>query len=155
MLINPNNPTGSYFTKKQLHVMLTEFSFCENIILDESFIHFAYESDSLDMVSFYDLVDDNPNLIIVKSMSKDFGVAGVRIGYAVMREETVAKFLSTGYLWNSNGIAEYFVNLYQENSFRRTYEAERKRYIKDTQSFYRDLTDIQGIVCYPSQANFS
>ena len=154
VIINPNNPTGFYFTKSEINLILDELKFCENIILDESFIHFAYEDNDLDMVDYYGLIEKYPNLIIVKSMSKDFGVAGIRIVYAVMPEKRVNAFLESGYLWNSNGIAEYFIDLYTRDGFRDEYEVERKRYIQDTQIFYKELTNIEGISCYQSKANF-
>ena len=59
-------------------------------------------------------------------MSKDFGIAGIRSGYAVMNKAIVKDFLEKGYLWNSNGLAEYFFNLYKDEDFRSIYEIERK-----------------------------
>ncbi len=154
IIINPNNPTGFYFKKHEIVRILEELSFCKNIILDESFIHFAYEDDSLEMINYYDLITDYPNLIIVKSMSKDFGIAGIRSGYSVMDKRIVKKFLSQGFLWNSNGLAEYFFNLYRDNDFRLSYEIERKKYIEEIKVFHKYLRKIDGIKCIPTFANF-
>tara|TARA_Y100000768_G_scaffold388808_1_gene387367 strand:+ start:3793 stop:4965 length:1173 start_codon:yes stop_codon:yes gene_type:complete len=154
VIVNPNNPTGTYLNKSQIIKILDEFKFCENIILDESFVHFAYENESLDMIDYYDLTEKYKNLIIIKSMSKDFGVAGIRIGYAVMDPKKVKRFLSKGYLWNSNGIAEYFLNIYNDKEFKKRYEIERKRYINDTIKFYDDLKSIKNISCIPTLSNF-
>ena len=154
VLINPNNPTGFYFKKDEVIYILDELSCCENIVLDESFIHFAYEDDDLELINYYDLVEKYQNLIIIKSMSKDFGIAGIRSGYAVMNKATVKDFLEKGYLWNSNGLAEYFFNLYKDEDFRSIYEIERKRYIEETKLFYESLSKINGIKCIPSHANF-
>lgn len=154
LLINPNNPTGSYISKSDVKKIIEECDFCENIILDESFIHFAYEDSSLDLVNYYDWVNHYSNLIIIKSMSKDFGIAGIRVGYAVMDKVKVANFLENGYLWNSNGLAEYFLNLYGNKDFLDKYENVRKEYINETKKFLEDLKTIKNMNTFPSKANF-
>jgi histidinol-phosphate/aromatic aminotransferase/cobyric acid decarboxylase-like protein len=53
-------------------------------LLDESFIHFAFENDQMDPLSYVDMVLKYPNVVTIKSMSKDFGIAGIRAGYAIM-----------------------------------------------------------------------
>ena len=82
------------------------------MIVDESFIDFACEGNGYAYWSVADEVRRFPNLMVVKSMSKDFGVAGIRAGYAVMAPERVRTLLDNGYLWNSSGLAEYFFDLY-------------------------------------------
>lgn len=154
LLINPNNPTGSYISKSDVKKIIEECDFCENIILDESFIHFAYEDSSLDLVNYYDWVNHYRNLIIIKSMSKDFGIAGIRVGYAVMDKAKVNNFLENGYLWNSNGLAEYFLNLYGSQGFLDKYEKVRKEYINETKKFLEDLKTIKNMNTFPSKANF-
>lgn len=101
----------------KLKRLLGELSFVENIILDTSFIHFAYEDDKLDLVNLEELCKEFKNLIIIKSMSKDFGIAGIRIGYGVMNEDKVNALLENGYLWNTSGIGEYFLRLYVRRIF--------------------------------------
>ena len=67
--------------------------YLDNFILDESFIHFAYEDLDLSQVSFAPLIKKYKNLSIVKSMSKDFGIAGIRCGYGIMSEDKVKNLL--------------------------------------------------------------
>ena len=98
VIINPNNPNGGYLTRSELEHILKNISDVKNIIIDESFIHFAYEDDSLNINSATDLFDLHSNLIIIKSMSKDFGIAGIRAGYAVMSEDKVSSLLENGFL---------------------------------------------------------
>jgi histidinol-phosphate/aromatic aminotransferase/cobyric acid decarboxylase-like protein len=154
VIINPNNPTGNYIYKKDLVKILDELSFVENIIIDESFIHFAFEDDLYNEITLSKLVSTYKNLYIVKSMSKDFGIAGIRAGYAIMAEDKVQVLLKNGYLWNSNGLAEHFFRLYCRPDFVEKYQILRKKYIKETQKFIKDIEKVPRIKVYSSTANF-
>lgn len=154
ILINPNNPDGGYISYNELKKIITELNWVENIIIDESFIHFAYEDDELTMKSIVNEVIDKDNVIIIKSMSKDFGIAGLRCGYAVMSKNRVEDLLSNGYLWNSNGIAEYFFQLYSRKDFLLSYDIVRKKYINESKVFFDRLLELENIKIYPSRANF-
>lgn len=154
VLINPNNPTGNLLKMKDIRRIVDEFSYIDTILLDESFIHFAFEDDSCEYVSSAGLVNQFDNLIIIKSMSKDFGVAGLRVGYGIMSDQRVIDLLGNGFLWNSNGLAEYFIKVYAEEGFRAGYEPLRIRFIRETQDFYRDMAAMEIGKVYPTQANF-
>jgi histidinol-phosphate/aromatic aminotransferase/cobyric acid decarboxylase-like protein len=154
VLINPNNPTGNYILKADLVRILKELSFVDNIIIDESFIHFAFEDEFYSEVTLSKLINDYKNLYIVKSMSKDFGIAGIRAGYAIMDEKKVNELLKNGYLWNSNGLAEHFFRLYSQEDFIKNYQIARKRYIEETQKFIIEISKVNNIKVYPSSANF-
>lgn len=155
ILINPNNPDGGYTSYKNLKKIIFELqNVVENIIIDESFIHFAYENNKLELKSIVPLISTIKNLTVIKSMSKDFGIAGIRCGYAIMQKERVKHLLSNGYLWNINGLAEYFFRLYTRIDFLEKYEIVRKRYIRDSQLFISELAEINNIKVYPTRANF-
>ncbi len=156
VLINPNNPNGGYFNFQTLQLILKEATRMgvETIILDESFIHFAYEDKDFNLIDTSNLISAYHNLIILKSMSKDFGVAGIRAGYAIMNQERVKTLLDTGFLWNSNGFAEYFFRLYSRKDFIEDYNKVRIKYIKETILFIENLKKIDKIKVYPSYANF-
>ncbi|KAB1153278.1 histidinol-phosphate aminotransferase family protein [Tenacibaculum aiptasiae] len=154
ILINPNNPNGDYLNREKVIDLL---EFCKNldcVILDESFVHFAYESDDLDLMNYYDLINTYNNLVIIKSMSKDFGIAGVRAGYGIMSKERVENLTKSSYLWNISGLASYFFDLYSQKKFREEYDVVRKKYIMNTLMFRSELSGIKGIKIYPSKANF-
>lgn len=154
VLINPNNPDGGYIPFEDIKYLLGELKDVENIILDESFIHFAIEEEDR-FKSAAKLINSFSNLIVVKSMSKDFGIAGIRAGYAVMNSAKVDLLLKNGYLWNLSGLAEYFFKIYGQDDFWEKYERARIKYIKKTQKFVRTLSEIEGIKTYPSWANFA
>ena len=88
-------------------------------------------------------------------MSKDFGIAGIRAGYGIMSKEKVEKLLQNGYLWNLNGLSEYFFKLYARPDFLKDYEQVRKKYIIDAQDFFKKLNEIPQIKIYSSFANFA
>ncbi|WP_337176569.1 histidinol-phosphate transaminase [Paludisphaera sp.] len=155
VLINPNNPDGGYIPHARLLAMLEELRDVPNVLVDESFIHFACEGEGFDYFTLTREVERFPNLMVVKSMSKDFGVAGIRAGYAVMSPGRVKALLDTGYLWNSSGLAEYFFDLYSRPEFQSDYERKRVHYVRHSRRFFKALTRLPGVHVYPTHANFA
>ena len=155
IIINPNNPNGDYLPLDSMREILRNLAEVENVIIDESFIHFAFENADFTPISYISLFKEFPNVILLKSMSKDFGIAGIRAGYAIMQKSKIDKLLKNGYLWNSNGLSEYFFRIYGTKDFRDKYEIVRKKYIVQTQQFFSNLAKIQGLKVYPSKANFA
>ncbi len=155
VIVNPNNPNGDYISLENITLILKELSFLTNIIIDESFIHFAYEDADFSMINTYNLLKQYPNLIVIKSLAKDFGIAGLRVGYAIMSEDKVSSLLATGYQWNIGGFANYFYRLYSRNDFSHAYDIVRKKYIMNTLMFINELSRIPEIKVYPSKANFA
>jgi histidinol-phosphate/aromatic aminotransferase/cobyric acid decarboxylase-like protein len=155
VLINPNNPDGGYIPHAAMVELLEELRDVPNVIVDESFIHFACEGNGFTYLSVADEVRRFPNLMVVKSMSKDFGVAGIRAGYAIMDPARVRTLLDNGYLWNSSGLAEYFFDLYSRPDFQERYERERIRFIRNSRRFFAALSKTEGLRVYPTQANFA
>lgn len=155
LIINPNNPNGGYIPYDTLHECLAKLRHLESIIIDESFLHFSYEDSSLALINYTKLVEEFSNVVLIKSMSKDFGVAGLRAGYGVMAKERVETLLHNGYLWNVNGLSEFFFSLFGDDWFLQQYERVRKSYIIQTQKFFKHLGQINAIKTYPSKANFA
>jgi len=155
VIINPNNPTGGYLKRQELRYLVENLKEIENIVIDESFMHFAFEDKNYSLLSAVGLSKEFSNVIVIKSMSKAFGIAGIRAGYAVMDKRKVEKLLKNGYLWNIGGLAEYFFQLYKKSGFVREYESVRKKYIYDTQMFFDELSGIEELKVYPSKANFA
>jgi len=155
VILNPNNPNGFYLKKAEIEEILEKTKYVENVIIDESFIHFAYENLEFSQISSEDLISRYQNLVIIKSMSKDFGIAGIRAGYAVMNSTRVDHLLKNGYLWNVSGLANYFFKIYTDNDFIKKYDIARKKYIMNTMMFLKELETIKYIHVYPSKANFA
>jgi len=153
VLINPNNPNGGFVDLSGIEMILKRTKGIENVILDQSFLHFTDMGDSLDK-DLALLTESYPNLVIIKSMSKDFGIAGIRAGYGIMNTHRRNALLSRGMLWNSNGIAEYFYRLFVKEDFQERYVIERSRYNEITKKFFKSLLTIEGIKVISGNANF-
>jgi histidinol-phosphate/aromatic aminotransferase/cobyric acid decarboxylase-like protein len=153
-VINPNNPNGGYVPTASMQKLLEAFSDLELVILDESFIDFAYEDEQRHRRTLAAEAAKMPNVMLVKSMSKDFGIAGVRAGYAIMSAERVRALLSNGYLWNIGGLTEFFFRLFAEDGFQDQYVAARLRYLAEAVRFFDALKHVDGLRAYSTKANF-
>ncbi|MDO8594400.1 MAG: histidinol-phosphate transaminase [bacterium] len=152
VIINPNNPDGGLIQANDLHLLLKKLRGVETVIVDESFIHFAGTS-GVHRGCGHLMSTELPNLVVIKSLSKDFGIAGLRLGYAVMSEARVSALLERGYLWNVSGFGEYFLDLLNNKTFLKEYEQARLRAIRERDDFFAALQKVKGIKVYPSKAN--
>jgi len=152
VLINPNNPDGSIIEKKDLIKILTSLKNLNNIIIDESFIDFT--SDDPEKFSLMKEYSKFKNLIIIRSLAKDFGLPGIRIGFSIMSEEKVNKLYESGFLWNINGFAEYFYKIYSTPKFKNQYANLRKKYYHELKDFKKKLESLPNLTIYDSKANF-
>lgn len=148
VLVNPNNPTGTLVSKNDVIKIHKSLNEKQVLIVDESFIDFANEDASIEKYAI-----KHDNLIIIRSLSKDFGIAGLRLGYAVMPEDLIQVYMNNGFLWNSNGIAYFFTELISNKEFQKKYEKAKKDYNDARNDFYQELVDL-GLDVIPSQANF-
>lgn len=153
-LINPNNPNGGYVPSADMHKLLEAFKELELVILDESFVDFAYEDEQRSRRSLAVEAANMPHVMLVKSMSKDFGIAGLRAGYAVMSPQRVEALLSNGFLWNISGLCEFFFRLFAEQQFQLEYGLARLRYLDEASDFFLSLGEIESLRAYPTKANF-
>ena len=149
VLISPNNPEGGHLSFAILKKLLDSLKSVQTVIIDESFIHFTARK----IESTSRLVLKYRNLVVLKSLSKDFGVAGLRLGYAAMSEKRVDELLARGYLWNVSGFGEYFLDLINKKEFLKEYEKARLLCIKERDEFFTVLSRIKGLKVYPSKAN--
>jgi histidinol-phosphate/aromatic aminotransferase/cobyric acid decarboxylase-like protein len=95
------------------------------------------------------------NLIVIRSLSKDFGIAGLRLGYAVCDPKINEKIFSKyGLCWNINGFAQFFLELFSNEEFQNNYQIAREKYLTGRTEFYEELKTLKNIVVYESHANF-
>jgi histidinol-phosphate/aromatic aminotransferase/cobyric acid decarboxylase-like protein len=153
-LINPNNPNGGYVPNHAMRELLRAFADLELVILDESFVDFAYEDEDRGRRSLAADVAELPNVMLVKSMSKDFGIAGVRAGYAIASPDRIRDLVSNGYLWNISGLAEFFFRLFTDPEFQAAYDSVRLRYLDEAIPFFEALEDVDGLRAFSTKANF-
>jgi histidinol-phosphate/aromatic aminotransferase/cobyric acid decarboxylase-like protein len=154
VIINPNNPNGDYVMSDDVRTFCANNRHLDLILIDDSFSHFAYETIDLDLISNNSLINEFDNVVIIKSMSKDFGIAGLRAGYAVLPTEYVQAALANGFLWNSNGFACAFFEIMSDDNFAMRYEIVRKKYIMNTILMKEELQRIKHIRLFHSKSNF-
>lgn len=155
VLISPNNPDGSLIPDGDLDWILSRLTSLRTVVVDESFIHFADRPNNPDTLpTLSDITDKYQNVTVIKSMSKDFGIAGIRAGYAVMQPERVTQLLTNGYLWNTSGMAEYFFSLFERPEFLLDYQQELASYNRFITRFTSESSKIGSVTTFDTDANF-
>lgn len=101
-LCNPNNPTGMLATKQILKIIKNVDS-STRILLDECFIELTDKPDANTLV---EQISEFDNLVILRSLTKSFGLAGLRIGYSVCNPSLARKLSTNKIAWNVNGLAQ-------------------------------------------------
>ena len=100
---NPNNPTGSYWSRAELVSFLEAVGGRQIVVVDEAYCEFVEEPDFPDGVR---LIDQYPNLVIFRTFSKMFALAGLRIGYLVGSSTVVDIIRRTCVVYSVNGLAQ-------------------------------------------------
>ena len=153
MLINPDNPSGNFLGKEDVLSLLGKLKELDcNLIFDESFIDFAEKEIRYSLLD-YNILEEYPNLIVVKSISKSYGVPGIRLGViASSRKDFIEKIKKTNGIWNINSYGEYFLQIYEKYS--KTYSMACDKIADERQRFTKELSKIKGLKVFPSQANY-
>lgn len=153
LLINPDNPSGNFLNKKDVLLLCSELKKLDaKLIFDESFIDFAQKDER------YTLLDDkilmeNPNLIVVKSISKSYGVPGLRLGLLASSDSSYVKQIQKkNAIWNINSFAEYYLQIYDK--YKKLYANACDKIAEERERFSFELAKIPDFYVFPSQANF-
>jgi histidinol-phosphate/aromatic aminotransferase/cobyric acid decarboxylase-like protein len=151
VVVTPNNPTSLLVPKADLIRLVTKLvEFDCMLIVDESFIDFASNRDKETLEKD---ISQYPNLAIFKSMSKAYGICGLRIGYMLTDNSVFAEKVRAGlHIWNLNGFAETFLKMAPE--YRKEFETSCAQVRKERDQFYRDLCSIEGMAVYKPDANY-
>lgn len=153
LIINPDNPSGNFIPKVDL-LKLADWSKNKGVqlIIDESFSDFCvdYEHNSL----FHDKqLETYPNLIVMKSISKSFGVPGIRLGIlASANKQLIAKMKKEVSIWNLNSFAEFFMQIY--NKYEKDYKTACGKFVAERADFEKQLKTVSYLRVMPSQANY-
>lgn len=152
-LINPDNPSGNYIDKEDV-LRLSKWAENKNIrlVVDESFVDFA-DVDYDPSLLTQDIISNNPALIVVKSISKSFGVPGLRLGILASNDlELINKIKRDVSIWNINSFAEYYLQIYEK--YAKNYAAAMQKFKAVRKDYINKLSDIKGLRVIPSQANY-
>lgn len=152
ILVNPDNPSGNYIKKEEL-LRLVAWAKTKNLklILDESFADFADEEDNT--LIDQDLLSANPHLYVMKSISKSYGVPGLRLGVLASGDTAVIAAMKKDVaIWNINSFGEFYLQIAEK--YKKDYQTALGQFLAERKRFETELGKIQGIRVIPSQANF-
>lgn len=152
IVINPDNPSGNYIPKKDLLRLIDWTRRCGiKLIIDESFVDFSDEEDST--IIEQNILSANPNLYVMKSISKSYGVPGLRLGVLASGDtETIGKMKKDVAIWNINSFGEFYMQI--EEKYKKDYTAALVQIRAERTRFQAELAKIKGVRVIPSQANF-
>ena len=147
-ICNPNNPTASITPKNELRDFIAKAPRQTMILVDEAYFHYA---DSPDYESVIPLIKDDPNLIVARTFSKIYGMAGLRCGYCVAQRETIER-MRPHQMWDSVNImalAAAIASLDDPDQV-----ANGRLLNTEAKAFVTGELDTMGYKQIPSQANF-
>ena len=153
VLVNPDNPSGHFISKKDI---LRLEDWCRSkgrkLIVDESFIDFV-EDDEWHTLLDMEVLLNHPSLIVLKSISKSFGVAGLRLGVIATADTDLIAFMKKDVaIWNINSFAEYYLQIIEK--YRDDYYEAMEKFKEVRRRYLDKLSKIKGFKVYPSQANY-
>ena len=149
VIVNPNNPTGTVFSTDEIYNFAKKYP-SVFFIIDESFIEFSNQQSIM-----FKLIENNlDNVLIIKSLSKNLGVPGIRLGYVFSTNKEILNFILDRIpIWNTNSIAEFYLEIILKhkndlyNSYLKT-NNDRKVFAK----LLKDLPFIENV--YSSGGNY-
>lgn len=152
VVVNPDNPSGNYICKQGLLDLVAwakEKGIC--LLIDESFVDFADEPDCTLIVQ--ELLQANPHLFVMKSISKSYGVPGLRLGIlASGDEEAIAKMKKDVAIWNINSFGEFYLQIAEK--YQKDYQKALALIRQERARFQKELAALPGLRVIPSQANY-
>lgn len=152
-VVSPDNPSGAMLTKEQA-IELVEYAATKNtrVLLDESFIDFAEPERKYTMLE-NEILEKHRNLIVVKSIGKSYGVAGLRLGIIATADKDLLKAIRNNMqIWNINSFAEYYLQTY--NLYAKDYAAACEKIAKERTRMIKEINKIGDVRAFDSQANY-
>lgn len=152
VLVNPDNPSGHFILREDI-LRLEEWARARgsSIIVDESFVDFADIPEQTLLTQ--DIIDGHPKLIVLKSISKSFGVPGLRLGILASADaDMIAAMKKDVSIWNINSFAEYYMQIIEK--YKDDYEDAMRRFMQVRERYLGKLAKIPALKVFPSQANY-
>lgn len=148
-ICNPNNPTASLTPRKDLDTFISKLPDNSYVLIDEAYHHFA--TDSAEYVSFLDRPSDNPRVIVARTFSKIYGMAGLRLGYGISSPDTAQRLRKLQTQDNANMIATQAAIVSLQDTTETQFAIRRNT--TDRQEFFAQAAR-RGLKPIPSFANF-
>ena len=153
LLINPDNPSGNFIPMKDICVLA---DWCEKkgirLIVDESFVDFSegWENNTL---LHNDILETYPHMLVMKSISKSYGVPGIRLGILCSADvDIISQIKKKVSIWNLNSFCEFFMQIYTK--YEKDYKRACEKFIDERNDFESKLSEISFLRVIPSQANY-
>lgn len=153
LLINPDNPSGNYIPFGDLIRLIgwTKKK-CIRFVVDESFVDFAKMDGQYSLLD-NTILSENNHLLVVKSISKSYGVPGFRLGVLASGDtDLIATIKKQVAIWNINSFGEFYMQIYEK--YRKDYIKACEQIKEERELFYNELKTIPYLEVYPSQANY-
>ena len=147
-ICNPNNPTASITPRNDLRDFISKTPGETMILVDEAYFHYA---DSPDYESVIPVIKDHPNLIVARTFSKIYGMAGLRCGYGVAQPETI-KRMHPFQMWDSVNVMALAAASASLDDADQVNNGRKLN--SEAKSFVIGELDRMGYKLIPSQANF-
>lgn len=152
-LINPDNPSGNYIARKDV---LQLAAWCDQkkirFIVDESFVDFAECHEETTLLD-RGILQKYPSMVVVKSISKSYGVPGIRLGIAASEDTELIAAMKKGVaIWNINSFGEFFLQI--QEKYKSVYADALEQFYEARKTFVEKLRAIDKLRVIPSQANY-
>lgn len=153
LLINPDNPSGNFIPIVDVLRLAT---WCKErgifFVVDESFVDFSEDFRNNSLLH-NEILQTYPNLAVMKSISKSYGVPGLRLGILASSDEELINWMKHDVsIWNINSFAEFYMQIF--GKYQKDYDRACQKFIAERERFMARLTDIPFLRVIPSQANY-
>ncbi len=153
LLINPDNPSGNFIPIVDVLGLAT---WCKErgifFVVDESFVDFSEDFRNNSLLH-NEILQAYPNLAVMKSISKSYGVPGLRLGILASSDEALINWMKHDVsIWNINSFAEFYMQIF--GKYQKDYDRACQKFIAERKRFIARLTDIPFFRVIPSQANY-
>lgn len=153
LLINPDNPSGNFIPIVDVLRLAT---WCKErgifFVVDESFVDFSEDFRNNSLLH-NEILQAYPNLAVMKSISKSYGVPGLRLGILASSDEALINWMKHDVsIWNINSFAEFYMQIF--GKYQKDYDRACQKFIAEREHFMARLTDIPFLRVIPSQANY-
>ncbi|MEV5352393.1 histidinol-phosphate transaminase [Streptomyces sp. NPDC052693] len=149
VICNPNNPDGGFLHKHAVVQFMDAMADLDLVVIDESFLEFADAEAEPSVVQEAML---RPNVVVLRSLGKNFGLHGIRFGYLVANPALAGRVRSMLPKWNLNSFAEHVVFMLKEHGAEYAQSLQQVR--RDRLDMASQLSALPGLTVYPSQGNF-
>ncbi len=149
VLCNPNNPDGGYIPRREVVRFMDELADLDLVVIDESFIDFVDAEHDPSVAAEAAI---RPNVVVLKSLGKNFGLHGIRFGYLVANPALAGMMRKTLPKWNLNSLAEAVVFMLKEH--RDEYQESLRLLARDRFNMGVQLARLPELSVFSSQANF-